>query len=128
MLAVRWISIITTVLVLIQAALIGQYLFLGAGSMLGLHGWLGSGSLLLALLLTAAAFLAVQRGELPRSVMMHGVIVVVLMVAQLGLGYMGRRNGWSAAIHIPNGVIIASLLSALVASTFVVPRTAVARR
>ncbi len=122
MLVVRWLSVITTLLVLVQAALIGQYLFLGAGSMLGLHGWLGSGSLLLSLLLTGAAFMAAQRGELPRSVIVHGVIVVVLMVAQLGLGYMGRRIGWSAAVHIPNGVIIASLLSALVASTYLAPR------
>ena len=127
MLAVRWLTAITTVLVLLQAAMIGQALYLGEMSLLNLHGWLGSGSFLLALLLTGAAFLAVRRGELPRRVVMHGVLVVLLMVAQLGLGYMGRRGGWPAAIHIPNGVVIASLLSALLATTFLAPRATASR-
>jgi hypothetical protein len=127
MLAVRWISAITALLVLLQAALIGQALYLGESSLLTLHGWLGSGSFILALLLVGAAYLGVRRGELPRSVMIHGAIVVLLMVAQLGLGYVGRRGGLPAAIHIPNGVLIATLLSALLASTFHAARTPVAR-
>ena len=127
MLAVRWLSAITALLVLLQAALIGQALYLGEMSLLALHGWLGSGSFLLALLLVGAALLGVRSGELPRSVMIHGAIVVLLMVAQLGLGYVGRRGGMPAAIHIPNGVLIATLLSALLASTFHVSRTPVAR-
>lgn len=127
MLIVRWLSAITTLLVLLQAALIGQALYLGEMSLLSLHGWMGSGSFLLALLLTGAAFLAAQRGELPRRVLVQSAIVVVLMVAQLGLGYMGRRGGWPAAIHIPNGVVIASVLSALLATTFLVPRATATR-
>ena len=127
MLAVRWISAITTLLVLLQAALIGQALYMGDMSLAALHGWLGSGSFSLAVLLVGAALLGVRSGELPRSVVIHGVIVVVLMVAQLGLGYMGRRGGFPAAIHIPNGVLIAALLAALVASTFSVSRATAAR-
>ena len=46
MLAVRWLSAITMLLVLVQAALIGQALYLGEMSLLALHGWLGSGSFL----------------------------------------------------------------------------------
>lgn len=118
MLAVRWISAITTVLVLLQAALIGQALYMGDMSLTAVHGWLGSGSFILALLLLGAALLGVRNGELPRSVLIHSGIVVLLMVAQLGLGYVGRRGGMPAAIHIPNGVLIAALLSALLASTF----------
>lgn len=124
---VRWLSAITTLLVLVQAALIGQALYQGQMSLLGVHGWLGSGSFVLAILLAAAIFLAVQRGELPRGVLIQGAVVVLLMVAQLGLGYMGRRNGMAAAVHIPNGVIIAGLLSALLASTFQAPRSAAVR-
>ena len=56
MLAVRWLTAITTLLVLVQAAMIGQALYLGEMSLLALHGWLGSGSFLLAILLTGAAF------------------------------------------------------------------------
>lgn len=127
MLAVRWISAITTLLVLLQAALIGQALYMGDMSLAAVHGWLGSGSFILAVLLVGAALLGLRSGELPRSVVIHGVIVVVLMVAQLGLGYMGRRGGFPAAIHIPNGVLIAALLAALVASTFSVSRATAAR-
>ncbi|MCA9877931.1 MAG: hypothetical protein KC442_09115 [Thermomicrobiales bacterium] len=127
MFMVRWLSAITTLLVLVQAALIGQALYQGQMSLLGVHGWLGSGSFVLAILLAGAIFLAVQRGELPRGILVQGVIVVLLMVAQLGLGYMGRRNGMAAAVHIPNGVIIAGLLSALLASTFLAPRGAAVR-
>lgn len=127
MLAVRWISAITTLLVLLQAALIGQALYMGDMSLAAVHGWLGSGSFILAVLLVGAALLGVRSGELPRSVVIHGVIVVVLMVAQLGLGYMGRRGGFPAAVHIPNGVLIAALLAALVASTFSASRATAAR-
>jgi hypothetical protein len=127
MLAVRWISALTTILVLIQAILIGQALYMGEMSLLALHGWLGSGSFILALLLVGASFLGVRNGELPRSVIVHGVIVVLLMVAQLGLGYVGRRGGLPAAIHIPNGVLIVALLSALMASTFHASRVTVVR-
>lgn len=123
MMVVRWLSAATALLVIVQASLIGQYLFLGHGDMLGLHGWLGSGSFVLAILLTAAAFMAVRQGELPRSVLLTGLVVTALMVVQLGLGYMGRKLGLAAAIHIPNGVFIASLLTALLATTFVAPRT-----
>lgn len=123
MMVVRWLSAATALLVIVQASLIGQYLFLGHGDMLGLHGWLGSGSFVLAILLTAAAFLAVRQGELPRGVLLTGLVVTALMVVQLGLGYMGRKLGLAAAIHIPNGVFIASLLTALLATTFVAPRT-----
>jgi hypothetical protein len=62
--------------------------------------------------------------EAPSSL---GTVVVLLMVAQLGLGYMGRRQGWAAAVHIPNGVLIASLLTAVLASTFIAPRAGLAR-
>ena len=71
MLAVRWISAITTLLVLLQAALIGQALYMGDMSLAAVHGWLGSGSFILAVLLVCAALLGVRSGELPRSVIIH---------------------------------------------------------
>ena len=127
MTVVRWLSALTMLLVLVQAGLIGQALYLGEMSLLSLHGWLGSGSFLLAILLLGSIFFGVQRGEVPRSALVTGAVVVLLMIAQLGLGYMGRRGGWPAAIHIPNGVLIASLLAALLASTFVATRSSSTR-
>ena len=116
--AIRWISGITTVLVLLQAMLIGQALYLGDMAKLAWHGWLGSGSLAAAVVLTVLTIIAARRGQLSSLAPGLGLVVVLLMVAQLGLGYVGRRGGWPAAIHIPNGVLIAGLLFTLQMSTF----------
>lgn len=118
MMAVRWLSALTAVLVLVQAVLIGQALYVNGMSTLALHGWLGSGSFLVAVVLTGMAFLSYRRGEVSSSAIALGALIVVLMVAQIGLGYSGRQGGWPAALHIPNGVLIAGLLSMLVTMSF----------
>ena len=115
---VRWVAGITTVLVLIQAMLIGQSLFLSDPGKQALHGWVGNVAFVAAIVLTVVAVLGARRGELPAVAIALGVLVVVLMVAQLGLGYVGRRGGWPAALHVPNGVLIVALLAALVTVSF----------
>jgi len=117
MMAVRWLAAVTAVLVLIQAFLIGQALYVNGMTTVELHGWLGSGSFVLSLLLAGMAVMAYRRGEASTSLVAVAVVVVVLMVAQLGLGYSGRRGGLPASIHIPNGVLIAGLLFALIGAS-----------
>lgn len=119
---VRWIAGLTAAIVLLQAALIGQALYIGDPSRLTLHGWLGNVSFVAAIALAALTLQAARRGELPRSALTLGVLVAILMVAQIGLGYAGRGGGWPAALHIPNGVLIAGLLTALLAIALVTPR------
>jgi heme A synthase len=114
---VRWLAGITMALVLIQALLIGQGLYLGDPGKTALHGWLGSASLIGALILAGFLFVGARRDELPRPALSLAVVIPLLMIVQLGLGYMGRRGGWPAALHIPNGVLIAALLAALVMLT-----------
>lgn len=116
--AVRWVSGITAALVLIQAMLIGQALYVNGMMTVALHGWLGSGSFAAAMVLAVLTLVAVRRKEASRLALGLGLVVVLLMVAQLGLGYMGRRSGLAAALHIPNGVLITGLLFALVTTTF----------
>lgn len=116
--AVRWISGITAALVLVQAMLIGQALYVNGMTTVALHGWLGSGSFAAAIMLVVLTLVAVRRKEVSRLTLGLGLVVVLLMVAQLGLGYIGRRSGQAAALHIPNGVLITGLLFALVTSTF----------
>jgi hypothetical protein len=111
--AIRWLAGITAALVLVQAALIGQALFLGDAAKQELHGWVGNLSLLGAVGMAGCATVAVRRGEPRGPALWLSVLVVLLMVAQLGLGYVGRRGGMPAAIHIPNGVLIVGLLSAV---------------
>lgn len=117
MTALRWSATIAAVLVLAQAALVGQALYLGDETKLALHGWLGSASFAAAVVVSVLALAAVRRGAASRLTLGIGLVVTLLMIAQLGLGYVGRRGGWPAAIHIPNGVLIAGLLFVLAATT-----------
>jgi hypothetical protein len=112
---VRWVAATTAAIVLIQAVLIGQALYMGDGSQFALHGMLGNLSFLGAIILAGLTLTASRRGELPRAALGLGVLVAVLMVAQIGLGYSGRGGGWPAALHVPNGVLVAGLLAALLA-------------
>jgi hypothetical protein len=119
---VRGVAALTAAIVLIQAALIGQALFLGDASRQRWHGWLGNASFVAAVALAGLVIISVRRGELPRFALALGYLVALLMVAQIGLGYSGRDGGWPAAIHVPNGVLIAGLLAALLTVSLVTPR------
>jgi hypothetical protein len=115
---VRWLAGITMALVLVQAVLIGQALFLGDPSRTALHGWIGNVTFLGAILLAGLVAIGVRRGELRRPALGLGALVALLTVAQIGLGYAGRGGGLPAALHIPNGVLIATLLAALLVVSF----------
>mgnify|MGYP000017525837 CR=1 FL=1 len=110
---VRWIAGLTIAAVLIQAVLIGQALYIGDASRLALHGYLGNVSFVGAVVLAGLLALGARRGEVARSALALGILVAVLMVAQIGLGYAGRGGGLPAAVHIPNGVLVTALLAAL---------------
>jgi hypothetical protein len=115
---VRWLSGITMVLVLLQAVLVGQGLYLGEPSRITLHGWIGSVTLVGAIVLAGLVIIGVRRSELNRSALGPGLLIALLTVAQIGLGYSGRGGGTPAALHIPNGVLIATLLAALLTISF----------
>ena len=115
---VRWLAGITLALVLVQAVLIGQGLFLGDPSRTALHGWVGNVTFVGAIVLAGLSVISVRRGVIGRPVLGLSVLVALLTVAQIGLGYAGRRGGIAAALHIPNGVLIAALLAALLAISF----------
>ena len=115
---VRWLAGITLALVLIQAVLIGQGLFLGDPSRTTLHGWIGNVTFIAAIVLAGLSVISVRRGDLSRPAIGLSVLVAVLTVAQIGLGYSGRGGGMPAALHIPNGVLIATLLAALLVVSF----------
>ena len=115
---VRWLSGITMALVLIQAVLIGQSLFLGDPSRTTQHGWIGNVTFVGVIVLTGLSVISVRRGDLSRPAIGLSVLVAILTVAQIGLGYSGRGGGVPAALHIPNGVLIATLLAALLTVSF----------
>ena len=93
---VRWLSGITMVLVLLQAVLVGQGLYLGEPSRITLHGWIGSVTFVGAIVLAALVIIGVRRGELNRSALGPGLLIALLTVAQIGLGY--RAWWWDAPL------------------------------
>ena len=115
---VRWLSGITMALVLLQAVLIGQGLYLGGRSLIAFHGWIGNVTFVGVIVLAGLVIIGVRRGELSRPALGLAVLIALLTVAQIGLGYSGRGGGMPAALHIPNGVLIAALLAALLMVSF----------
>ena len=111
----RILTVVTAALILVQAYLAGQAWFQSQLGLISIHGWLGNVSFLTAILLVVLAFLGMRREGWGRAEMVLGVILVLLMTAQLGLGYSGRRSAAAAALHIPNGVLLTMVIAALLA-------------
>lgn len=93
-----------TLLILVMATLAGRHLTLGE-QVIELHGYIGNAVFVLAL---ANAALVVAAG-LPGRDFALAVGLVLLMFAQIGLGYVGRDTAEAAAWHIPNGVLLVAL-------------------
>jgi len=91
------------VLVLVQAAIAGQYLFEGAS--ISVHGILGN--ITFALTMVGVVLALVRRCE--GIVFAVAVALLALSFAQVGLGYVGRETLSAAAWHVPNGVAIFGL-------------------
>jgi hypothetical protein len=115
---VRWLAGITLALILIQAVQIGQALYLGDPSRTALHGWIGNVTFVGVFALAGLVIFGVRRGELRRPALGLGMLAAILTVTQIGLGYSGRGGGMPAALHIPNGVLVATLLAALLIVSF----------
>jgi len=97
----RLVGAVLAVLVLVQAALAGQFLTAGGGTK-GVHRILGE------FLGVVAVALAAQ-GYRIRRVSPVGwrlsLFVLALVVAQTGLGFAGRDIAAAAALHVPVGVL-----------------------
>lgn len=111
----RILTVVTAGLILVQAFLAGQWWFLSQAGLIAVHGWLGNLSFLAAIVLVLLAFLGVRREGWGRAELILGIALVLLMAAQLGLGYSGRRIATAAALHIPNGVLLTMVIAALLA-------------
>jgi hypothetical protein len=86
------------VLVAAQAVIAGQHLFGDWG--IGVHAALGNAAFAIAALTAGVAIFKLDSPAL-RIV---GVLMVVLLSAQIGLGYSARDSESASAIHIPLGV------------------------
>lgn len=69
------------------------------------HGWIGNALFVLVL---ANLGLSVA-GRASRAELGVAVAIALAVFAQIGLGYVGRRNLDAAALHVPNGVLVMAL-------------------
>jgi hypothetical protein len=95
--------------VLVNAAIAGRTL-VGEWDIL-VHGIIGNGVFVLSVL---ALLFAVATGA-TRATIAATAVLLVLVFAQVGLGYSGRENLDARAWHIPNGVAIFGLSTWLAA-------------
>ncbi len=85
-------------LIAVQALIAGQHLFGGWG--IGAHAAFGNAAFAVAALTAAVAFFKLDS----RALRVVGVMMVVLLTGQIGLGYSARESTSAASLHIPLGV------------------------
>ncbi len=112
----RIASLITAVLILVQAALAGRGWFVDY-DLIEVHGYVGNATFIVAIGLLGIAFNGYKRGALDRTDLIISVITLVLVVSQIGLGYGGRESTVAASLHWPNGVLITVLTAVLLGRT-----------
>ena len=95
-------------LILVQAMLAGQFTY-KEPDLKNVHEIMGNVLFMLAIVLLALAWLT--RDAWRYKMVIWAALVLLLIVAQIGLGYGGRENLDSAAIHIPVGVFLFALSS-----------------
>jgi hypothetical protein len=106
--------------ILAQAVLAGQGWFLDQ-SRFALHGSVGHGVLLLAAVAATLCWIAA-----PRWVAVLATVIIVGLVGQTGLGYLGRRGGaaFASAAHVPLGVaLLGAAVAVALGATLARPRT-----
>ncbi len=103
--ALRIVSPLIVVVILIQAVFAGRGLFLNTDN-LSVHGGIGMLTLLLAVAQAVLAPIARFQGVTRTALIAATVTLAGLVVVQLGLGEAGSDGGQAAALHVPNGVLI----------------------
>jgi hypothetical protein len=102
------VTAVTVALVVVQAILAGRGLFI-SHDYIDIHGVVADVIFLIVVAQALMTYVAVRRGLAGRTLAWINLALVLLVVVQIGLGYSGRDSGNSAALHVPNGVLIFGL-------------------
>lgn len=114
----RAIAAVTATLVFLQAVLAGRFLFVDPDAV-NLHEIVANTLSGLIFAQVALAFLTPFSNRNPIRV--ASGLLAALIVAQTGLGYIGRDEADAAALHVPLGVLIFGLSSVVATLSFVMP-------
>ena len=110
----RWITVLLALLILIQAVLAGRGWFKDF-DLIETHGIVGNITFLAAVATAGLAFMVGIPGRLGRQLLALSVIIALLTIMQIGLGYSTRDSAEAAVWHIPLGVLLFGLVTALMA-------------
>jgi hypothetical protein len=96
-------------LIVAQAAMVGETMF-GGRSLIALHGSIGNLTFLLAAITLALAWSTKRSG----FALLLTFTTVLLLFAQIGLGYLGHRTGLATAssVHVTLGVLVMGVSAA----------------
>ena len=92
--------------VLIQAVLGSQGLFQANTGIVSLHEMLGNVVFLIVVAQLVLGFIAFRAGTMDMTGNVLRVVLLVLVIAQIGLGYSTRTSVDATAWHISNGVLL----------------------
>ncbi len=101
------------IVVLLMALLGGR--FFVEPTVIDVHGYIGNVFFIMAVAQAGLLIMAGISGQMGKVLTGLAVVGVLLVVAQLGLGYSGRESATAMSFHIPNGVLIFGLSVAIVA-------------
>jgi len=126
--ALRWLSVVLAIGIIVMAALVGQGIWNGERGLITGHGHLGNGIFALAAIQFVIAVLLYQKKQISAMHMVITFALVVLLLAQAGLGYSGRANSSLIAWHLPNGVLLMGLATFNAALAWLRPSSVTAVR
>jgi len=115
----RWLpylSIAAGILLVLQAFLAGRGYFRDP-DLIEIHGYVGELTFLVAIGMIISAWLGRASGRYGQTELGLAVATLVLVVAQLGLGFSTRDNLTLVAWHIANSILITGTVSAVIALT-----------
>jgi hypothetical protein len=108
----RWLTLVTAILVLLQAILAGRGLWIDP-DFIDMHEIVANLLFLVVVVQLALAFAIGIPGDLGRRMKVMNAVLLVALVVQIALGYSGPESREAAAWHIPLGVFIFGLAGAI---------------
>lgn len=116
--AYRWLATLFALLIVVQAFLGSRGFFAAEEGLITGHGHLANGMFLLIVVQAVLSWVLYTRNGATMTVVILNAVLVVLTIAQTGLGYAtrnGERFTDMVSLHIPNGVLLMGISAAVAA-------------